>query len=203
MQMNSEQTINTNENSNKSEQLKARNPSNEIDFFSDVIDIKDDFLEPQQSSNEADNSNSTFISKVFYSSYNNKNGNPHRECYHSQLFQQNKDGHEISEGKENYQNSNGVMKSAYQRKLDERGERIIREKNAKDGKMKQHKIYKGMKEEESQEFNDKYEDYAKKSGFGNELKRLRQRLINNKNELGVNKQLNDGNHYLNRKILRN
>ena len=184
--------INTNTNSNlnkeniKSEQLKAKNPSTELDIFSNnTLDIKDDFLEPNEDiqffPKENESNNSTFISKVYYSSYNNINGQSHKECYQSQLMQQKKDGHEISEAQENYKNSNGVMKSAHQKILDKRGERIIKEKNGKNGKIKQHKIFKDLKENQSQEFNNKFEDYSSQSGFKEYF----------------------GNHCLNRKTLRN
>ena len=96
-------------------------------------------------------------------------------------------------------NSNGLMKSAYQRELDKQGIRIIREKNGKDGKMKQHKVFKGMNEEQSEEFNNKYDDYSHKSGFIHDLKKINQRL-GNKNEM---RQITDGNHNLNRKTHRN
>ena len=184
--------INTNTNSNlnkeniKSEQLKAKNPSTELDIFSNnTLDIKDDFLEPNEDiqffPQENESNNSTFISKVYYSSYNNINGQSHKECYQSQLMQQKKDGHEISEAQENYKNSNGVMKSAHQKILDKQGERIIKEKNGKNGKIKQHKIFKDLKENQSQEFNNKFEDYSNQSGFKEYF----------------------GNHCLNRKTLRN
>lgn len=72
--------------------------------------------------------NGTYISQVYCSSYNNVNGQPHQECYQAQSIKQMNEGHNISEAREAYKNSDGVMKSAYQRGLDEKGARFIKEK---------------------------------------------------------------------------
>ena len=56
-----------------------------------------------------------FYSKVFYSSYNNLKGKPNEESYQSQSIKQINNGHNISETKEAYKNSDGVEKTAYQR----------------------------------------------------------------------------------------
>ena len=66
--------------------------------------------------------------------------------------------------------------------------------------MKQHKVFKGINEEQENEFNHKYEDYSIKSGFRQDLRKINQ-ILGNKNEM---KLLNEGNHHcLNRKTLRN
>ena len=75
--------------------------------------------------------NGTFISNVYCSSYNNLNGQPHQECYQSQSIKQVNEGHNISEAREAYKNSDGVMKSAYQRGLDKKAAKFIKEKNTK------------------------------------------------------------------------
>ena len=85
--------------------------------------------EPEKKLNEG-----TFYSKVYYSSYNNLNGKPNKECYQSQSIKQMNNGHNISETKEAYKNSDGVEKSAYQRGLDDKTARFIKEKNIKTGK---------------------------------------------------------------------
>ena len=133
--------------------------------------------------------NGTFISKVYSSSYNNLNGQPHQECYHSQSIEQINDGHNISEVREAYKNSDGVMKSAYQRGLDKKGARFIKEKNTKTGVHNEHKILKGLKENEIDGFNKDYNKYSKKCGFKNNYKALNAfgPSINNR------KQLADGN----------
>ena len=114
----------------------------------------------------------TYISRVYCSSYSNVDGQPHQECYQSQSIKQMNEGHNISEAREAYKNSDGVMKSAYQRGLDEKGARFIKEKNTKTGKHAQHKVLKGIKENEIDGFNKEYNAYAKKCGFKKNYKAL-------------------------------
>ena len=133
--------------------------------------------------------NGTVISKVYSSSYSNINGEPHQECYQSQSIEQANNGHNISEVREAYKNSDGVMKSALQRGLDKRGAKFIKEKNTKTGVHNQHKILKGLKENEIDGFNKDYNKYYKKCGFKNNYKALNAfgPSINNR------KQIADGN----------
>ena len=98
--------------------------------------------------------NGTYISRVYCSSYNNIDGQPHQECYQAQSIKQMNEGHNISEAREAYKNSDGVMKSAYQRGLDEKGARFIKE-NEIDG------------------FNKEYNAYSKKCGFKKNYKALK------------------------------
>ena len=114
----------------------------------------------------------TYISRVYCSSYSNVDGQPHQECYQSQSIKQMNEGHNISEAREAYKNSDGVMKSAYQRGLDEKGARFIKEKNTKTGKHAQHKVLKGIKENEIEGFNKEYNAYSKKCGFKKNYKAL-------------------------------
>ena len=114
----------------------------------------------------------TYISRVYCSSYSNVDGQPHQECYQSQSIKQMNEGHNISEAREAYKNSDGVMKSAYQRGLDEKGARFIKEKNTKTGKHSQHKVLKGIKENEIDGFNKEYNAYSKKCGFKKNYKAL-------------------------------
>ena len=116
--------------------------------------------EPEKKLNEG-----TFYSKVYYSSYNNLNGKPNKECYQSQSIKQMNNGHNISETKEAYKNSDGVEKSAYQRGLDDKTARFIKEKNIKTGKKEQHKIVKGIEENDIKDFNKEYDEFSKKCGF--------------------------------------
>ena len=116
--------------------------------------------EPEKKLNEG-----TFYSKVYYSSYNNLNGKPNKECYQSQSIKQMNNGHNISETKEAYKNSDGVEKSAYQRGLDDKTARFIKEKNIKTGKKDQHKVIKGIEENEIKDFNKEYDEFSKKCGF--------------------------------------
>ena len=97
----------------------------------------------------------TFYSKVYYTSYNNLNGKQNQEKYQSQSIKQINNGHNISETKESYKNSDGIEKTAYQRGLDDKTTRFIKEKNIKTGKKDQHKIIKGIEENEIKDFNKK------------------------------------------------
>ena len=116
--------------------------------------------EPEKKLNDG-----TFYSKVYYSSYNNLNGKPNKECYQSQSIKQINNGHNISETKEAYKNSDGVEKSAYQRGLDDKTARFIKEKNIKTGKKDQHKVVKGIEENDIKDFNKEYDEFSKKCGF--------------------------------------
>ena len=141
--------------------------------------------------------NGTYYSKVYYSSYNNLNGEPNEECYQSQSIKQMNNGHDISETKEAYKNSNGVEKTAYQRGLDGKTTRFIKEKNNKTGKHNQHKVIKGVEEDGIKDFNKEYNEYSKKCGFRKNFHNLD--LFD---PFGFNKkQLSDGNHFLLHKLL--
>ena len=128
--------------------------------------------EPKEQPERQPNQDGTYISKVYCSSYSNVDGQPHQECYQSQSIKQMNEGHNISEAREAYKNSDGVMKSAYQRGLDEKGARFIKEKNTKTGKHAQHKVLKGIKENEIDGFNKEYDAYSKKCGFKKNYKAL-------------------------------
>ena len=79
-----------------------------------------------------------YYSKIYTCSYNNINGK--EESYTSQSIKQLNNEHDISETKENYKNSDGIYKSAYQRGLDGKITRFIKEKNNKTGKHNEKKI---------------------------------------------------------------
>ena len=104
-----------------------------------------------------------YYSKIYTCSYNNINGK--EESYTSQSIKQLNNEHDISETKENYKNSDGIYKSAYQRGLDGKITRFIKEKNNKTGKHNDKKIIKGLKENEINDFNKTYNEYCKKCGF--------------------------------------
>ena len=134
--------------------------------------------------------NGSYYSKVYTCSYNNLNGK--EESYSSQTIQQSNNGHNIAETKENYKNSDGVCKSAYQRDLDDKTTRFIKEKNIKTGEHNQKKVVKGLEENEIDDFNKAYNDYCKKCGFKKNFHRL-----NTFDPFGITrKQLSDGNSNL-------
>ena len=171
---------------NKMEEKMINNFNKE---FNDLLPKKEEIPRKEEKEQPKENklNNGTVISQVYCSSYNNLNGQPHQECYQSSSIEQMNDGHNISEARENYKNSDGVMKTAYQRGLDKKAAKFIKEKNTKTGTHNQHKVLKGLKENEIDNFNKEYNTYSKKCGFKNNYKAL--------NAFGVqqnNKQLADG-----------
>ena len=149
-----EEEINTNMEEEK-EEPKEEEKEEEIK----PKEVKEE-KEPEKKMNEG-----TFYSKVYYTSYNNLNGKPNEERYQSQSIKQINNGHNISETKEAYKNSDGVEKTAYQRGLDDKTTRFIKEKNTKTGKKDQRKVIKGLEENEIKDFNKEYNDFSKKYGF--------------------------------------
>jgi hypothetical protein len=115
----------------------------------------------------------TVISKSYCSKIDYSDGQPHEECYQSQSINQIKDGHKISEKQEAYKNSRtGVQKAAHQRILDDKGTKQIRQRNVNTGVQEEHNIFKGMREDELDDFNEKYNDYRQKTGFQNQYRYL-------------------------------
>ncbi len=167
--------------------------------FGLLLDEKENTRKNSKKSNKRNLKEGTMISKVYCSSYNNINGKEHKENYQSQSINQINNGHNISECKEAYKNSEGVNKTAYQRGLDKKGERLIREKNTKTGENKEHKIFKGMKENDINTFDKEYNEYSKKIGFEDNRKLLNSLGTNKRNNI---KQLTDGSQKLNKKTKR-
>ncbi len=122
-------------------------------------------------------------SKIYCSTYNNINGEPHEENYTSQSIKQINNEHNISETKKSYKNSDGIEKTAYQRGLDDKTTRFIKEKNIKTGKKNQKKIIKGLEENELNDFNKTYNDYCKQCGFNRHFKEFDPFGINRKHLL--------------------
>ena len=187
-----EEEINTNmEEEPKEEEIntdiKQDPKEEEINTNIDKEKNEKEEKEPEKKLNDG-----TFYSKVYYSSYNNLNGKPNKECYQSQSIKQINNGHNISEAKEAYKNSDGIEKSAYQRGLDDKTARFIKEKNIKTGKKDQHKVIKGIEENEIKDFNKEYDEFSKKCGFRKIFHNL-----DNFEPFGFNrKQINYGNSNL-------
>ena len=111
----------------------------------------------------------TYVSKVDYSS-----GQPKEESYQSQAIKQfGEGGHSISERQEAYKNSmTGIQKAAHQRLLDDRGTKLIKQRNVNTGEQSEHNIYKGIQESEVGGFNKEYNDYRDKVHFQDNYKYL-------------------------------
>lgn len=91
----------------------------------------------------------TFISKSYVSSVKyDKNGKPHKEEFSSQSIKQtDKQGKKIQESQNAYQNSSTkVQKAAFERLLNDKGHKFVKERNLNSGEEIEHNIYKGMNE---------------------------------------------------------
>ena len=121
------------------------------------------------------NKQGTFISNVHCSKYVNTNGKKHHECYESNSIKQtDKDGHDISEKNELYKNSNGIQKASHQCMLDNKGKKIIKQRNLNNGECNEKKLFKGLSENDLEKFDNEYNQYKEKVGFKNNYKVLNQ-----------------------------
>jgi hypothetical protein len=115
----------------------------------------------------------TIISKSICTRIDYSDGTPHTECYQSQSINQIKNGHKISEKQEAYKNTRtGVEKAAHQRILDDKGVRKIRQRNVNTNTQEEHNIFKGLKEEELDDFNQDYNNFRNKKGLKKNYKYL-------------------------------
>ena len=187
-----EEEINTDSKPKEEEKPEEVKPMEE-----EKEEINTDKKEEIKKEEPKENNGASYYSRVYYSSYNNLNGEPNEESYQSQSIKQTKDGHDISETKEAYKNSNGVQKTAYQRGLDGKTTRFIKEKNTKTGKHNQHKVIKGLEEDGLKDFNKEYNDYSKKMGFRKNFHNLDMFYPFASNK----KAISDGNHFLLHKLL--
>ena len=164
-----EEEINTHVEEPKEEEIKTNIEEPKEEIKTNIEEPKEEEIktkieEPKEEEKKQLNEG-TFYSKVYYTSYNNLNGKQNQEKYQSQSIKQINNGHNISETKESYKNSDGIEKTAYQRGLDDKTTRFIKEKNIKTGKKDQHKIIKGIEENEIKDFNKEYNEFSKKFGF--------------------------------------
>ena len=134
-----------------------------------------------------DHGKGTVISKSYVSQTRyNKDGKPERETYQTQSINQlGEDGHRIQEKQEAYKNSlSGIEKAAHQRIFDNKGHKYIKERNRKTGEHKEHNLYKGMNEEEINDFNNQYNDYREKVGFQKNYELLGNMKMSGRKRLG-------------------
>ena len=141
----------------------------------------------------------SYISKIDYSS-----GEPVKESYQSRSIRQiGDDGHRISEKQEAYKNSNGIQKAAHQRILDNKGAKLIKQRNKNTGEQEEHNIYKGMNDSDLDNFNREYNDYRNKVGFErnyeifNNMRRGGNRRLRNGNNRNAPLAFPSGNNYNN------
>ena len=178
-----EEEINTN---TKEEEINTNTKEEEINTNTKEEEkMEEEEIKPKEEN--------IILSKIYKCSYNNINGK--EEKYTSESINQKNNEHNISEIKETYKNSNGIYKSSYQRGLDDKITRYIKEKNMKTGKKNQKKIIKGIEENEINDFNKTYNDYSKQCGFKKYFKNFdpfgfnRKQLSNESNNLFFHKLL--------------
>jgi len=171
MEEEKEEEINTDikkEENNKMEEEKEEEINTDIkkEENNKMEEQKEDEINTDKKEKKEEPKNKRICySKIYCSTYNNINGEPHEENYTSQSIKQINNEHNISETKELYKNSNGIQKTAYQRGLDGKTTRFIKEKNIKTGKNNEKKVIKGIEENEIKDFNKEYNNYSKKFGF--------------------------------------
>ena len=168
-----------------------KNFRNNFDLLLDEEEVKNNKIKKLGKENK--NNNGAYFSKVYCSSYKKICGKEHKEIYQYQGIKQINNGHSISECKEAYKNSDGLFKSSYQRGFDKAGEKFIKEKNTKTGEKKEHKAFKGMKENQKNDFEKVYNNYSNKVGFKNNcqyLDSLNSFDINNEKLITYGKRLN-------------
>ena len=131
----------------------------------------------------------TMISKTYCSKIDFSGGQPKEESYQSQAIKQfGEGGHSISEQQEAYKNTmTGVQKAAHQRLLDDKGTKLIKQRNINTGEQSEHNIYKGIQESEVSGFNKQYNDYREKVHFQDNYK-----YLNSLNPGKMMKQLGQG-----------
>ena len=172
-----EEEINTNtKEEKKEEEINTNTKEEKMDEEEEInTNIKKE-EEINTNTKPKEENKGAIYSKVYR--YNNINGKEER--YTSQSIKQINNEHNISEIKEIYNNSDGIYKSAYQRGLDDKTTRFIKEKNIKTGKKNQKKIIKGLEENEINDFNKTYNDYCKQCGFKKHFKEFDPFGINRK-----------------------
>ncbi len=145
----------------------------------------------------------TCISKSYVSTVKyDGSGKPHQEVYQSQSIRQtDNSGKRIQESQRAYQNSlTGVQKAAQERLLNDKGHKLVKERNAKTGDEMEHNIFKGINEEELPQFNNDYSDYRQRNNFERNYQMLNNasQRNSNRNYLGANNTNSNNNINANR-----
>jgi hypothetical protein len=86
----------------------------------------------------------SYVSSVKY----NQNGQPEKETYTAQTVRQtDKDGKRIQESQQAYKNTGtGIEKASHERLLNDRGHKIVKQRNRQQGEELEHNFFKGMGE---------------------------------------------------------
>jgi hypothetical protein len=86
----------------------------------------------------------SYVSSVKY----NGEGQPETESYKSQSIRQtDKDGRRIQETQQAYQNTaSGLEKASHERLLDDKGHKVVKQRNTRQGEEMEHSYFKGINE---------------------------------------------------------
>jgi hypothetical protein len=112
----------------------------------------------------------TFICKSYVSKVNYaENGQQQRETYQTQSIKQiDKDGTNIQEKQQAYQNTKtGIKKAAHERMLNEKAHKIVKKINKTTGEDYEHNFYQGMNSSDLESFNKEYSRHRNKINLGN------------------------------------
>jgi len=200
---NNNMNINNNNNNNNQLSNEVFNPVNDVNqILNQFSNIQNNLLNNIESinlpnlkginmiSNNMNNGDATIFSKCYIQKLDNRNENdPIKESYQSQSINQFNNQHNIQEKQEAYKNSKGLEKAAYQRMLDGRGAKLIRQRNRNTGEQEEHQIFKGMNENDLNDFNNNYNDYRQRSNFQKNYEIL--------NKMNPQQYLPQGNNYNN------
>ena len=121
------------------------------------------------------------ITKSTYTKIEYENGKPiNEELYQSESVKhKDKKGHNITEKKEKYKNNKtGIQKISHQKLLDGKGTKTIKKINLNNGNREEHNIYKGIKENNVNDFNKKYNNFKEKVKLDDMFQKVK--LLGNK-----------------------
>ena len=121
------------------------------------------------------------ITKSTYTKIEYENGKPiNEELYQSESVKhKDQKGHNITEKKEKYKNNKtGIEKVSHQKLLNGKGTKIIKKINLNNGNKEEHNIYKGIKENNVNDFNKKYNNFKEKVNLDDMFQKVK--LLGNK-----------------------
>ncbi len=119
----------------------------------------------------------SYVSTVKY----DKDGRPHKESYQSQTIKQtDKDGQKIQESQQAYQNTKtGIQKASHERLLNDKGHKVVRQRNRNLAEQYEHNYFKGMNEGDLPQFENEYNNYRQKVNFSQNYKAIENKKLNN------------------------
>ena len=119
----------------------------------------------------------SYVSTVKY----DRDGRSHRESYQSQTIKQtDRDGRRIQESQQAYQNTKtGIEKASHERLLNDKGHKIVKQRNKNIREQYEHNYFKGMNENDLAQFDNEYNDYRRKINFDKNYKVIGRQKMNN------------------------